>query len=67
MYAIRSYYALPTLTPDNFQNESNFPRYCREIYANFIPCNPNFIIIAIIAIANGIIPIATTSSILISN
>ena len=60
-------YSLPTLIADNLMMESNGPRKLLAMYANFMPCKPNFIINARTAKTNGITPIAKTSSNLISN
>ena len=50
------------------KKNQNIPRYFLVMYANFIPCRPNFIIIATMAPTNGrIIRLPTHLQSLISN
>ena len=59
--------SLPIRIAANLLIESNGPRNDLAMYASFNPCNPSFTINARAANVNGIIPMAKTSSALMSN
>ena len=59
--------SLPIRIAASLLIESNGPRNDLAIYASLTPCSPNLTINAKAANVNGIIPIAKTSSALMSN